>query len=195
VACADQARKDASAQFHHVNDIAPTIYEILGIKPPKVVDGFKQDPIDGVSMAYTFADAKARGRKQTSTSTITAAAASTMTVVRLHVRSLRSLGHGRSSAKLKDWDANKDVWELYNLRNDFSQADDLATREPKRLDQLKALFLKEAKANKAFPIGAGNWLRLHRKTASRRRTRDGSSIRRRPACRIHAPGSAARATG
>ena len=50
-------------QFHHVNDIVPTIYEILGIKPPKVVDGFVQDPIDGVSMAYTFADANAPTRK------------------------------------------------------------------------------------------------------------------------------------
>ena len=49
--------KTPRAQFHHVNDIAPTIYEILDIKPPKVVDGFAQDPIDGVSMAYTFADA------------------------------------------------------------------------------------------------------------------------------------------
>ena len=52
-------------QFHHVNDIVPTIYEILGIKPPKVVDGFAQDPIDGTSMVYTFADAKAPGRKHT----------------------------------------------------------------------------------------------------------------------------------
>lgn len=60
-----------------------------------------------------------------------------------------------------NWDANKDVWELYDLRRDFSQADDLAAKEPKRLAELKALFLKEAKANKAFPIGAGNWLRLH----------------------------------
>jgi arylsulfatase A-like enzyme len=50
-------------QFHHVNDIVPTIYEILGIKPPKVVDGFKQDPLDGTSMVYTFADPKAPGRK------------------------------------------------------------------------------------------------------------------------------------
>ena len=53
--------KTPRSQFHHVNDIAPTIYDILGIKPPKVVDGFEQDPIDGVSMAYTFADAKAPG--------------------------------------------------------------------------------------------------------------------------------------
>jgi len=50
-------------QFHHVNDIAPTIYEILGVEPPKVVDGFEQDPIDGVSLAYSFADPKAVGHK------------------------------------------------------------------------------------------------------------------------------------
>ena len=53
--------KTPRSQFHHVNDIVPTIYEILGIKPPKVVDGFAQDPIDGTSIAYTFADAKAPG--------------------------------------------------------------------------------------------------------------------------------------
>ena len=55
--------KTPRSQFHHVNDIVPTIYDLLGIKPPKVVNGFAQDPIDGVSMAYTFADAKAPGRK------------------------------------------------------------------------------------------------------------------------------------
>ena len=71
--------KTPRPQFHHVNDIAPTIYDILGIKPPEVVDGFKQDPIDGISMVYTFADAKAPGRKRPSTSTTTAAAASITT--------------------------------------------------------------------------------------------------------------------
>jgi hypothetical protein len=59
------------------------------------------------------------------------------------------------------WDANQDVWELYDLRNDFSQADDLAGKNPRKLAELKALFLKEAEANKAFPIGAGLWLRIH----------------------------------
>ena len=66
-----------------------------------------------------------------------------------------------TSPGLADWDANKDVWELYNLATDFSQAEDLAAKEPERLDYLKALFLEEAKQNKAFPIGAGIWLRLH----------------------------------
>ncbi len=56
--------KTPRSQFHHVNDIVPTIYDILGIKPPKVVDGFTQDPIDGISMAYTFNDADAPGQKK-----------------------------------------------------------------------------------------------------------------------------------
>ena len=59
------------------------------------------------------------------------------------------------------WDSRKDVWELYKLGNDFSQADNLAAKEPKRLAQMKSLFLKEAQANKDFPIGAGIWLRIH----------------------------------
>ena len=66
-----------------------------------------------------------------------------------------------TSPGLADWDPNKDVWELYNLETDYSQAEDLAAKEPQRLDYLKALFLEEAKQNQAFPIGAGIWLRLH----------------------------------
>jgi hypothetical protein len=65
------------------------------------------------------------------------------------------------SPGLATWDSSKDVWELYNLSTDYSQADDLAAKEPKRLDEMKTLFLEEAKANKVFPIGAGLWTRLH----------------------------------
>lgn len=53
------------AQFHHVNDIAPTIYEVLGITPPTMVSGIRQDPIDGVSMKYSFTDAAAASHKIT----------------------------------------------------------------------------------------------------------------------------------
>jgi arylsulfatase len=147
-------------QFHHVNDIVPTIYAILGIKPPKVVDGFKQDPVDGVSMVYTFADAKAPMRKS---------------VQYFDNNGSRGIYHDgwyactfgpltpwlTVSPGLATWDSNKDVWELYNLKTDFSQANNLAAKEPKRLEQMKVLFLKEAKENKVFPIGAGLWTRLH----------------------------------
>jgi arylsulfatase len=152
--------KTPRSQFHHVNDIVPTLYEILRIKPPNVVDGFKQDPIDGTSMVYTFASAKAPGRKS---------------IQYFDNNGSRGIYHDgwyactfgpltpwlTVSPGLATWDSNKDVWELYNLKTDFSQADDLATKESKRLEKMKALFLKEAKENKVFPIGAGIWLRIH----------------------------------
>ena len=152
--------KTPRSQFHHVNDIAPTIYQILGIKPPKVVDGFTQDPLDGVSMVYTFDNAKAPGQKHTQY---------------FDNNGSRGVYHDgwyactfgplipwlTVSPGLATWDSSKDVWELYNLQTDFSQADDLAAKDPQRLTDLKALFLKEAKENQVFPIGAGIWLRIH----------------------------------
>ena len=154
--------KTPRSQFHHVNDIAPTLYEILGIEQPKEVNGFPQDPLDGVSLAYTFADAQAAGRKKTQY---------------FENNASRGIYHDGwfactfgpfipwdtpgSTARLKDWDANKDVWELYDLTHDFAQADDLAAKEPQRVAKMKELFLAEAKANKAFPIGGGLWTRFH----------------------------------
>lgn len=59
------------------------------------------------------------------------------------------------------WDSDKDVWHLYDLDKDFFRAHDLAAKYPKKLEDMKKLFLKEAKDNKDFPIGAGIWMRLH----------------------------------
>lgn len=154
--------KTPRPQFHHVNDIAPTIYEILAIAPPKVVDGFTQDPIDGVSMVYSFADPKASSQNA---------------VQYFDNNGSRGIYHdgwyactfgpfvpwdtAGSAAKLMDWNADNDIWELYDLRTDYSQANNLAARDPQRLAAMKALFLEQARENKVFPIGAGNWLRLH----------------------------------
>ena len=152
--------KTPRSQFHHVNDIVPTIYNILNIKPPKVVDGFEQDPIDGVSMAYTFAEAKAPGRKPIQYFDNNGSRG-------IYQDGWYACTFGpltpwlTVSPGLSTWDSSKDVWELYNLNTDFSQADNLAAKEPKRLEEMKALFLKEAKENKVFPIGAGIWLRIH----------------------------------
>ena len=66
-----------------------------------------------------------------------------------------------STPGLATWDSDDDRWELYNLRRDFSQSEDLASKEPQRLEDLKTLFLQEARANGVFPIGAGIWLRIH----------------------------------
>ncbi len=154
--------KSPRSQFHHVNDIVPTIYDILGITAPAVVDGFPQDPIDGVSMTYTFADAMAPDKKHTQY---------------FDNNGSRGIYHdgwfacafgpfipweaAASGPRIQKWDANTDVWELYDLRNDFTQAHDLAAQHPKKLAEMKEIFLREAEANKAFPIGAGLWLRIH----------------------------------
>ena len=111
-------------------------------------------------MVYTFADANAPGRKHTQY---------------FDNNGSRAIYHDgwfactfgpltpwlTVSPGLATWDSRKDVWELYDLKTDFSQANDLASKDPKRLADLQALFLKEAEANKAFPIGAGIWLRIH----------------------------------
>ncbi len=126
------------------------------------MDGFPQDLMDGVSLVYTFADAGAAGRKRTQY---------------FENAGSRGIYHDSwyactfgpsvpwdtagSIARIQDWDADKDVWELYDLRTDFSQANDLAAKEPKRLKQLKALFFEEAKANKVWPVGASLWTRIH----------------------------------
>jgi arylsulfatase A-like enzyme len=148
------------SQFYHVNDIVPTLYEVLGIKAPKRVNGFEQDPIDGVSMLPSFNDSKAPNNK--------------------HVQYFDNNGSDgiykdgwyactfgpltpwlNAQKGLAEWDSSKDVWELYDLTKDFSQMNDLAKVHPEKLQEMKKLFLGQAKENKVFPIGAGIWLRLH----------------------------------
>ena len=125
-------------QFHHVNDIVPTIYEIVGITPPRVVNGIPQDPFDGVSMAYTFADAKAKGRKTTQYFEIMGSRAiyhERLDGVRL--RPARRRGPPGLPPGIKEWTPDKDKWELYNLDEDWSQANDLADKMPAKLEELK----------------------------------------------------------
>ena len=149
-------------QFTHVVDIAPTLYDALGITAPKVVNGYEQMPFDGTSLAYTFDDANAPNRKETQF---------------FDNNGSRGIYHDGwfagtfgpfipwdtpgSSARLASWDSATDPWELYDLRSDFSQANDLAAENPAKLEEMKSLFLAAAKENSDFPIGAGNWLRLH----------------------------------
>ena len=150
------------SQFHHVNDIVPTLYELIGINPPEIVNGFQQDSIDGVSLAYTFADPKEPTHKKVQ-----------------YFENSGSRGiykdgwfagafgpfvpwdSAGSAKKMSSWDADKDRWELYNLGEDFSQAHDLASQNPKKLEELKKEFDEEARINQVWPIGAGTWLRIH----------------------------------
>jgi arylsulfatase len=153
--------KRPRAQFHHVNDVVPTIYEILGVKSPTIVDGVTQDPMDGVSMAYAFPSADAPDRKQTQYFEIMGSRAI------YHDGFIASAFGPRIPWKpgldpaIFQWTPDKDTWELYDLRRDFSQADDLAKVQPEKLAEMVKVFNAEAEANKAFPIGGGLWIGLH----------------------------------
>jgi arylsulfatase A-like enzyme len=134
-------------QFHHVIDVVPTILEACKIPEPKTVNGIPQKPIEGVSMLYSFDDAKAKGKRTTQY---------------FELATNRAIFHDGWVACSKygfPWETlgrNMDFmnapWELYNINDDFSQADDLAAKEPAKLAELKAKFIEEAKKYDVFPL-------------------------------------------
>jgi arylsulfatase A-like enzyme len=141
-----KAKGEQRTQFHHVIDIAPTILEAAGLPEPKIVNGVKQRPIDGVSMLYSFDDAKAKERHTTQYFEI------------MGNRAIYHEGWFARTIHRAPWEKQvrrplaDDIWELYDTRSDFSLTHDLAAQNPKKLKELQALFLKEAKKNNVLPI-------------------------------------------
>jgi arylsulfatase len=134
-------------QFLHVIDIVPTLYEVIGITPPMVLSGAEQKPIEGISFAYTFNDAKAKGRHATQYFELGA-----------H-RGLYHDGWMASVMSFLPWqpnrtgfDPDKQKWELYNVDLDFSQADDLASTNPGKLRELQDLWWVEAAKYNVLPL-------------------------------------------
>ncbi len=134
-------------QFHHVIDVVPTILEACKIPEPKVVNGIPQKPIEGVSMLYSFDDAKASDKRTTQYFELATNRA-------IYHDGWLACSHfgvpwvtaGRGDEYLTA------PWELYNVNDDFSQANDLATKMPEKLAELKAKFLDEARKYDVFPL-------------------------------------------
>ena len=141
-----QAKNEVRSQFSHVIDIAPTILEAAGLPEPKVVNGTPQIPMAGSSLAYSFNDAKAAERHTTQYFEINGNRAiyhDGWFARTIH----RAPWEGKPRAALAD-----DVWELYDVRNDFSLANNLAAQQPEKLKELQALFLQEAREHHALPL-------------------------------------------
>lgn len=141
-----KAKNELRSQFSHVIDVAPTILEAAGLPEPTVVNGTPQIPMEGVSMAYTFTDAKAKERHDTQY---------------FEIAGNRAIYHDGWLARVihrAPWEfqpratLDKDVWELYEVRNDFSLANNLAAKNPQKLAELQALFMKEAEARHVLPL-------------------------------------------
>lgn len=150
------------SQFHHVNDVAATLYEVIGITPPQIVDGHDQKPLDGISFAYTFDAADAPGRKNVQYFENNASRG-------IYADGWYACAFGpfvpwdtpSTARRLRSWDMASEPWELYHLSEDFSQARDLAASHPDKLEELKALFKDVSRENLVWPVGAGLWLRIH----------------------------------
>jgi arylsulfatase A-like enzyme len=137
------------SQFTHVNDIAPTIYELASITPPAEVNGIKQSPIEGVSLAYTFDHPEAPSRHKVQYFEM------------LGSRGIYKDGWWAGSFDHLPWPTERSPfnsppetkpWELYHLDDDYSQAHDLATQYPDKLKELEDLFDAEARRNHVYPL-------------------------------------------
>ena len=134
-------------QFHHVIDLVPTILEAARITAPTELNGVKQKPIEGVSMMYSFDDAKAKEQRPTQYFEMFGNRAL------YHEGWIAVSRHGRLPwENAGSYDFSKDTWELYNVERDFSEANDLAAQNPDKLKQLQDLFLVEARKYNVLPL-------------------------------------------
>ncbi len=146
-------------QFHHVIDIVPTILEATGIKAPEMVNGIKQKPIEGVSMAYTFDKANVNAPSRHDTQYF-------------EMVGNRAIYHdgwiASTTPPAAPWllatgkltDVNDYNWELYHITEDYSQNNDLASQMPDKLKEMQALFLTEAAKYQVLPLDNTGFSRL-----------------------------------
>jgi arylsulfatase len=156
-----EAKGELRSQFAHVIDVAPPILEAAKLPEPAIVNGIEQSPMEGVSMAYSFDDAKAAERHTTQY---------------FEMFCNRGVYHNGWTAVTKHrtpWKAHSkapafddDVWELY-APNDWSQADDLAAKQPEKLHELQRQFLIEATRYKVLPLDDRLLERINPDTAGR----------------------------
>jgi arylsulfatase len=142
-----RAKGEIRTQFHHVIDVVPTILEACKIPEPKEVNGILQKPIEGVSMLYSFDNAKAAERRTTQYFEL----ATNRAIYHDGWIACSRYSFPWETAVRGDGFVNA-PWELYNVAEDFSQANDLASSNPQKLNELKSKFLEEAKKYDVMPL-------------------------------------------
>jgi arylsulfatase len=162
-----KAKGEVRNQFHHVIDIAPTVFEAAKVPAPRMVNGVAQRPIEGVSMAYSFDNATATGKRKTQYFEIAGN------------RGIYHDGWFAGTVHKAPWEGRprhvltEDAWELYNVDEDFSMSTDLASKNASKLKELQNLFTTEAIANHVLPIDDRTIERFDAKVAGRPDLMDG----------------------
>jgi arylsulfatase len=135
------------SQFIHLIDVLPTMLDAAGLPAPKTVDGVTQKPMDGVSFLSTFADANAKPIRERQYFEIFSNRA-----IYDHgwIAAAQHTFPWRQDYAPGNWD--KDKWELYNIDEDYSEANDLAAKYPQKLAEMKKLFDEEAAKNHVYPL-------------------------------------------
>src|SRR5258707_4678955 len=152
--------KDAGGvrtQFHHIIDIVPTILEAAGVKAPQTVDGIKQKPIEGISMAYTFDKANANAPSKRKTQYFEMIANRGIYNDGWYANTTPPHGPWILNAPLPPISDYK--WELYNITEDYSQANDLSAKMPAKLKEMQKLFEQEAAKYNVLPLNNDTFAR------------------------------------
>lgn len=141
-----KAKGEVRKQWHHVTDLGPTVMEAAGLPFPNTVNGAVQKPFEGVSMVYSFNDAKAEDRHKTQYFEMFGNRAI------YHEGWVAAAKHRTPWAAAPDGPFAKDKWELYNVAEDFSQANDLAASHPDKLQAMKELLMREGVLHNVLPL-------------------------------------------
>ena len=156
-----KAKGEVRSQFTHVTDVAPTVLEAAGLPFPNSVNGTMQTPFSGTSFAFSFEDAAAPDRHNTQYFEM------------FGNRGIYDNGWVACTRHSIPWlltdlpPFDEDVWELYNVDEDFSEANNLAESNPEKLKELQALFVQEAIKNHVFPIDDRRFERFNAEIAGR----------------------------
>jgi arylsulfatase A-like enzyme len=155
------AKNEVRSQWHHVIDVAPTVLEAASLPEPRSVNGTVQTAIEGVSMLYSFNNAKAPDRHKTQYFEI------------FGNRAIYHDGWFAGTIHRAAWEykprrpLEEDIWELYDTRSDFSLANNLAAQNPAKLKEMQDLFLKEAVKFHVLPLDDRTIERVNPATAGR----------------------------
>ncbi len=141
------------AQYGHVIDLLPTAVEVAGVTVPEVINGYKQQPIHGISLAYSIDHASAASKRTTQYYEIHGGRAIYKDGWKASVYHPRGyFGDGETDPHFNPTPFAADKWELYHINKDWNETTDLAAKHPEKLNELKSLFHEEAVKYHVYPL-------------------------------------------